>query len=173
VLDCFDVAFKYACAGRIHGIVYAPISIEAVVRIGRIKFRDPVTGSMDEMGLFVSKLGAVDNLYGELNVVEGLWTIRVTSHVPFAEVARHLTVESIAEAVKLLDMSLKAAGMECPHIAVSAINPHGGEGGLCGREEIEIIAPAVKAARSRGMNVAGPFPAERYSCGHEEVTMMR
>jgi len=97
---------------------------------------------------------------GEFNVLERLWNARVTSHVPLAQVAALLSVPRIVEAVALTDRSLRAAGTRRPRIAVAALNPHAGDGGAYGREEIEIIAPAVEAACAQGVDASGPFPAD-------------
>jgi 4-hydroxythreonine-4-phosphate dehydrogenase len=69
-------------------------------------------------------------------------------------------VETIVEAIVLADRTLKEAGFGAPRIAVAAINPHAGDGGQIGREEIEVIAPAVARARERQIRVDGPFPSD-------------
>jgi 4-hydroxythreonine-4-phosphate dehydrogenase len=101
-----------------------------------------------------------DKPFGEINVLDKLWTSRVTSHIPISEVAKNLTADNILRAVGLANETLIRAGYDKPRIAVSALNPHAGESGTCGREEIDIIAPAVQAAASQGINVAGPFSAD-------------
>ena len=96
----------------------------------------------------------------EFNVLEGLWTSRITSHVPLKDVAGMLTVDGVAEGVGLLYRGLQSAGNHAPKLAVCALNPHGGDGGNFGREEIEIIEPGVRGARERGWPADGPFPAD-------------
>lgn len=64
------------------------------------------------------------------------------------------------KAIGLIDDTLRLAGVKEPRLAVAALNPHGGEGGLFGREEIEVIAPVVAQARAEGINASGPFPAD-------------
>ncbi|MBI3374907.1 MAG: GNAT family N-acetyltransferase [Betaproteobacteria bacterium] len=96
----------------------------------------------------------------ELNVLQGLWTSRVTSHVPLKDVSAMLTPEKVAEAVELIWRSLQGAGLAHPRIAVCGFNPHNGDNGSYGREEIDIIAPGVELARARGFPAAGPFPAD-------------
>lgn len=85
---------------------------------------------------------------------------RVTSHIPVSEISTNLTVENILESIQLADTTLKQAGYENPLIGVAALNPHGGEGGLCGQEELTVIGPAVEKAKKEGINVKGPFPAD-------------
>jgi len=98
--------------------------------------------------------------FGEVNVAGDLWTSRVTSHIPLKDVAGRLTVPRIIGAVRLIHDTLVRAGIKNPRIAVAALNPHGGENGLCGREEIEIISPAVREAQAGGIQALGPFPAD-------------
>lgn len=159
VLHCFELATVLANANRIDGVVYAPICKEALARTGCLDFLSPSKGSVDEFQLLLSRLGG-DQLCGELSVVDSLWTVRVTSHLPFAEVPRHLNGENILEAIRLMHKTLRCAGVKQPRIAVCALNPHGGEAGLYGREEMTVIGPAVEAACSEGIAAQGPFPAD-------------
>ncbi len=96
----------------------------------------------------------------EFNVLESLWTSRVTSHVPLKAVSDLLTVEGVAENIALLTRGLQLSGIAHPRIAVCGFNPHNGDGGAFGREEIDTIEPGVALARSRGYPADGPFPAD-------------
>jgi 4-hydroxy-L-threonine phosphate dehydrogenase PdxA len=96
----------------------------------------------------------------EFNVLEGLWTSRITSHVPLKDVAGMLTVDGVADGIGLLYHGLQSAGKREPKLAVCAFNPHGGDGGNFGREEIEVIEPGVRIAAERGWPADGPFPAD-------------
>jgi 4-hydroxythreonine-4-phosphate dehydrogenase len=96
----------------------------------------------------------------EFNVLEKVWNARVTSHIPLKDVASHLSVEAILAELKLTQACLKDAGYEEAKIAVAGLNPHAGDGGSFGMEEIDIIEPAVEKARALGFNVEGPFPAD-------------
>lgn len=90
-----------------------------------------------------------------------LRVVPVTGHIRFTQVARKLTRENIETTLELTQRSLKNFfAIARPRIAVAALNPHGGEEGIFGDEEIEIIAPAVKAARKKGIPAYGPFPAD-------------
>jgi 4-hydroxythreonine-4-phosphate dehydrogenase len=91
---------------------------------------------------------------------QGLRVVHVTRHVPFAEIARHITKESVLDTTRLTDAGLKQMGIRRPRIAVAALNPHGGDGGLMGREEIDAIGPAVDAAQAEGIDASGPIPAD-------------
>lgn len=137
--------------GIIDGICYAPFNK------GAMKLVRPDVES--ELQLFQEAM-EYTGLTGEMNVVEGLWTSRVTSHIPLARIGQYLSRDKIEEAILLADQTMKAAGIAAPRIAVCALNPHAGENGLCGREEIDMIQPAIAAAVEKRVCVAGPFPSD-------------
>ena len=91
---------------------------------------------------------------------ELLIKLRDDEQVRAREVAGSLTVERIVEAIELADRTLREAGFDKPRIAVAAVNPHAGDGGQIGREEIEVIAPAVERARELKIRADGPFPSD-------------
>jgi 4-hydroxythreonine-4-phosphate dehydrogenase len=113
----------------------------------------------DEIGFTANVLG-VTGPATEFNVLEGLWNARVTSHVPLADVSKLLTIDEIVGALSITADALRAAGYKPPRIAVAALNPHAGDGGNFGREEIDVIAPAVAKAQAQGIPCEGPFPAD-------------
>jgi len=113
--------------------------------------------------------GAVDLLAGfygctghrmEMNVLDDVWTARVTGHIPLRDVGPSLTVEKILLAARMLEETMRAAGFAAPRIAVAGLNPHNGESGTCGTEEIETIAPAVARGQAEGLHLSGPYPAD-------------
>ncbi len=138
---------------QIDGICFAPFNKEAIRKAGN--------DVNSELGLFeknCNELGLkVEPETGELNVVDGLWTTRVTSHIPLTKVGEFLTEKKIVDMIRLADKSCRAAGIENPRIAIAALNPHCGEGGLCGDEEQVIIKPAIETARSEGYNITGMY----------------
>jgi 4-hydroxythreonine-4-phosphate dehydrogenase len=91
---------------------------------------------------------------------EGLRVVHVTRHVSLANVAALITQTRVLETIRLTDVGLRGMGIPTPRIAVAALNPHGGDEGLMGREEIDAIAPAVEAARVEGIDATGPIPAD-------------
>ena len=113
----------------------------------------------DELHFFAEKLG-VSGYFCEFNTLGTLWTSRISSHIPLKDAAEYVTQPRIIAASQLIHDSLKLAGIDEPRIAVAAFNPHGGEGGTCGREEIDVIAPAVAECRAQGYPIEGPFPAD-------------
>lgn len=151
VLRALSVCLDAARAGEIDALCFAPLNKLAMKQAG-LTFPD-------ELHFFADYLG-VRGYVCELNVLDGLWTTRVTSHIPLKEVAGTLSRERIKDAARLLHRSLRAAGVEQPRIAAAGLNPHAGEGGTCGREELDIIAPAIQEAGAEGVPMDGPFPAD-------------
>ena len=138
-------------SGQIHGVCYAPMN-KAAMRLG---------GSSAESELeLMAELLDHKGPFGEINMLDGVWTVRVTSHIPVQEICNQLSREKILDSIRLAQKTLKMSGIECPRIAVCALNPHAGEGGLFGNQEQEIIAPAVSEARKEGINVSGPYAAD-------------
>ena len=140
-----------ALAGRIDGIVFAPLN-KAALHAGGWKYND-------EHQMF-AKLTKHEGFFGEMNVLDNKWMSRVTSHESLRTALDRITPQRIDDALTLADATMRGAGIANPRIAVAALNPHGGENGLFGREEIDIIAPAVAKAAARGINCKGPFPAD-------------
>ncbi|MFQ3623718.1 MAG: 4-hydroxythreonine-4-phosphate dehydrogenase PdxA, partial [Acetobacteraceae bacterium] len=97
---------------------------------------------------------------GVINVLGRIWTARVTSHVPLRRVAELITEEAILGATELLDRSFASHYGRRPRMAIAGLNPHAGDGGSFGMEEIEVIAPAVARAAGLGFAVEGPVPAD-------------
>ena len=96
----------------------------------------------------------------EFNVLEQIWNARVSSHIPLKDVAGYLSVDRILGEIELTRSCLKHAGINQPRIAVAALNPHAGDGGSFGMEEIDIIQPAIAEAQAKGYAVDGAFPAD-------------
>lgn len=92
---------------------------------------------------------------------EGLRVALATTHLPLKDVAAAITADELTHVIEILqrDMQLQF-GIKAPRILVCGLNPHAGEGGHLGREEIDIIEPVLKALRARGMNLIGPLPAD-------------
>lgn len=140
-----------AKAGQIDGILFAPLN-KAAMRLGGLEHEDEQR--------YLQHVFGIEGFVCEFNVTGALWTSRVTSHIPLREVADAITEEGVCDAVAIIDRSLKAAGVLRPRIAVAALNPHAGDSGTIGREEIEVIAPAVATMKSRGLDVTGPLPSD-------------
>jgi len=140
-----------ARAGEADAIVFAPLNKQAL-KLGGLQHPD-------EQHLLAELLEARGYTV-EFNVIDRLWTSRVTSHIPLRDVARTITSERVADAVRVIDQGLKQGGIAQPRIAVAGLNPHAGEGGTLGREEIDAIGPGIERARAEGIDARGPFPAD-------------
>jgi 4-hydroxythreonine-4-phosphate dehydrogenase len=151
MLEGLRVGLDLCRSGAAGALCFAPLN-KAALRAGGMDHPD-------ELHWFAETL-AFDGTCVELNVLESLWTTRVTSHVALKDVAALLTKEKVAQMTQLITESLKRAGVARPRIVVCGLNPHNGDGGAYGREEIEVIAPGVELARSRGYPADGPFPAD-------------
>ena len=136
--------------GRLQAMTSAPLNKEAMQLggydyIGHTEILADLTGSPRCTTMLIT---------GSLRVVH------VTRHLPLRQVADAITRERVLETIRLTAESLPAMGIVEPRLGVAALNPHGGEGGLLGREEIEEIAPAVEAAQAMGIDAGGPYPAD-------------
>ncbi len=151
VLTVLNACMDAAKRKEIDAICFAPLN-KFAMKQGGLKHED-------ELHHFAQYLG-VQTYFCEFNTLGDLWTARVSSHIPLKDAASYLTKDRIKSATRLIYQSLQAAGVSQPKVAVAAFNPHGGDGGTCGREEIEIIEPAAQELRAEGIAVAGPFPAD-------------
>jgi 4-hydroxythreonine-4-phosphate dehydrogenase len=138
-------------AGQIDAICFAPLN-KLAMKKGGMAFED-------ELHFFADYFGVTD-YFCEFNTLGTLWTSRISSHIPLADIPKYVTGDRIKAAARLTYKTLKRAGFAEPRVAVAALNPHGGEGGTCGREEIEIIEPAVRELHAEGLPIQGPFPAD-------------
>jgi 4-hydroxythreonine-4-phosphate dehydrogenase len=147
-LRSLGLAADLVAEGQVQGIVFAPFNKHSL-RLGGMDDEDELR--------WMARRWRVPGFVCEFNITGALWTSRVTSHVPLREVADLINERAVHDAVRIIAGALKRAGVERPRIAVSGLNPHAGDGGSIGREEIEIIAPAVQALRSQGFDARGPF----------------
>jgi len=147
----FRTALRLAARGGADAVTFTPFNKSAMKL---------ATGSYEDEIAVVSEETGARSHGREFNILGNLWNARVTSHIPLKDVSRHLTRETIVNAIVLTDRSLREAGIARPRIAVAALNPHAGEGGNFGREEIDVIEPAVKEAQAKGILCDGPFPSD-------------
>ena len=144
-------AIELARAGEVEGITFAPLNKQALSAGG---WKYP-----DEHKMFAALLRH-NGYFSEMNVLDPWWMFRVTSHVSLREALDQITPESITKSIELAHATMVKAGIEKPRIAVAALNPHAGEGGMFGREEIEMIRPTIVKVAASGIDCKGPFPAD-------------
>ena len=151
VLKVLDQCMDAALGEDIDAICFAPLNKQGM-KLGGLKHED-------EMHYFAEYLN-VKNYTSEINILGGLWTSRVSSHVPLKDVCKYIQPARIKDAARLIYRALQANGVSKPRVAVAGLNPHNGDGGSFGREEIDIIRPAVEQLQAEGVPVSGPFPAD-------------
>jgi 4-hydroxythreonine-4-phosphate dehydrogenase len=151
-MQAVERAVRLCLDGTCDAMVTAPISKEAVALAG---YGYP--GHTE----FIAELTGGDPLM--MMVSDDLRVGLVTHHLPLRDVPAAITRPAVEEHLRRLDSALRRDfGIEAPRIAVLGLNPHAGDGGVLGREEKDVIAPAMEAARSRGLVVSGPFPADGF-----------
>ena len=146
-LDALHCGVELARAKRIDALVTAPVSKEALHAAGeRVEGQTELLGRWDHAERF------------EMIAIAGRMRVMLLSrHMPLRAAIDCITPQRVAEHLVLLDETLRRWGFAAPNIALAGLNPHAGEQGLLGREEIELLAPALELARSRGVRVAGPI----------------
>lgn len=154
---CGDAAFRYfshaveeCLAGRAQAVVTAPLNKEAMNLGGHA---------------FVGHTDILESMTGVAGPVMALWHPRVvvahvTDHLPLRAALDAITVPRIVQVVTLTHAALVRAGNPSPRIALAGVNPHAGENGLFGREEIEILRPAMEELARAGIPTLGPFPGD-------------
>jgi 4-hydroxythreonine-4-phosphate dehydrogenase len=141
--------------GGLDALVTAPVNKEAIVRAG-IAF----VGQTEMLSELAGTTQTAMMLLGQDD--RGRW-LRVTlasTHVPLKDVSAHLTAEKIELAIELASRACRDLGLGRARVGVCGLNPHAGEGGKMGTEELETIGPAVEAARRRGIDAIGPLSAD-------------
>ena len=149
-LDAVERSVADALAGRLDAIATGPINKEALALAGspwrgHTELLAHVTGARDVAMMFHSPR---------------LCVVLATVHVPLSAVPRLLTRDRVETVLGLAAAHLPRFGVARPRLALAGLNPHAGEGGLLGTEDRDVLAPAAAAARGRGIDVAGPLPAD-------------
>ena len=143
-------AVELAADGRVDGVVFGPL-VKETLHLGEKKYNDETQILRERLRApemkAVAKVGAI-------------FRVTIAEHVPLSKVPDFITPQSVLNAIELLHEALLFYGLKSPRVAVAALNPHAGEGGMVGREEIDQIAPAIQAAKAKGIDVSGPIPAD-------------
>lgn len=145
-----DRAIDAALAGAVDGLATAPLNKESL-QAAKLPYIDHTA---------VLKARAAVHEPMTLFLVKNLKIFFLTRHVSFRAIPAEITPELMRQTLPLCDLYLRQLGIESPTLAVAALNPHGGEQGLFGDEEAEILRPAVAEAQAQGFRVKGPVPAD-------------
>jgi len=154
-IESIERAVEAVRQGEARAVVTNPIAKATLYQAG---FKHP--GHTEYLGELAKAWGApafpVMMIWSETLAV-----VPVTIHIPLADAPRALTAELIVRTARIVDRDLKARfGVKRPRLAVAGLNPHSGEGGAMGREEITIINPAIETLRAEGLDIVGPLPAD-------------
>lgn len=147
---------KRCLSGELAGLVTAPVNKESIIRAG---FHDFV-GQTEFLSHLANAKRTAMMLLGHDDRGRWLRVVLATTHVPIRKVADALSRKKIELAIELGAKACSDLALKKSRIAVCGLNPHAGEGGKIGTEEIRVVTPAVKACRARGLNVSGPFAAD-------------
>jgi 4-hydroxythreonine-4-phosphate dehydrogenase len=149
-VDYVEKATELAQHGHVDAVVTGPIN-KAALRAAGI----PHIGHTELLASLTGQEGVTTML-----ATPGLRVAHVTRHVPLAAVAPLITSERVLSTMRTTNRGLREMGTAHPRLAVAALNPHGGDGGLLGREEVESIRPAVEKAKREDIDACGPIPAD-------------
>jgi len=154
-IESIDRAVEAVRQGAARAVVTNPIAKAVLYEAG---FRFP--GHTEYLGELAKAWG--ERAFPVMMICsDALKVVPVTIHVPLAEAPQVLTSELIVKTARVVDRDLRARfGLARPRLAVAGLNPHAGEGGAIGREEITVIAPAIGTLRAEGIDVVGPLPAD-------------
>jgi 4-hydroxythreonine-4-phosphate dehydrogenase len=162
-LTSLERATALAASAEAAGIVTGPIAKSLLAEVG-FQFPGQTEFVADTSGVAIEN--AVMMLAGPT-----LRTVPLTVHIPLAEVPARLTTELIVNKARIVDEALRRDfGIAAPRLAVCGLNPHAGEAGRMGREEIDIIKPALAALRAEGIDATGPHPADTLFAPHKRAT---
>lgn len=153
--DCIRWAARAALRGQGRAVVTAPIHKEALAAAG-----EPYPGHTEMLqALAAEHLGVgIDQLPVRMMLsCPGLRTVLVSIHVSLRRALEAVTTDNILQTLRITAAHFARCGLPGARIAVAGLNPHAGEGGLFGREEVDTIAPAVRQARQEGLQVSGPY----------------
>ena len=157
VLGLLDYACRACLDKRFDALVTAPVQKEIINRAG-IDF----SGHTEYLADICNAPKPV-----MLLVAAQLRVALVTTHLPLRQVADAINEQTVGEVIQVLDRDLRDRfGIQHPHIKVCGLNPHAGENGYLGREEIEIIIPTLEKLRAAGINLSGPYPADTLFTAH-------
>jgi 4-hydroxythreonine-4-phosphate dehydrogenase len=141
--------------GELDALVTAPVSKESIIRSGI-----PFVGQTEFLSQMAGTRETVMMLLGHDDRGRWLRVALATTHLPLRSVAANLTPENVRLAIHLAAKACRDLDLPRARVAVCGLNPHAGEGGKLGDEELSIIGPAVKAARDSGVDVDGPISAD-------------
>jgi 4-hydroxythreonine-4-phosphate dehydrogenase len=168
--DCVTWAARAALRGEVAGLVTAPLHKQALAAAG-VRFPGHTELLQAEAAAWLGR--PADRVPVRMMLAnDELRTVLVSIHVALRDAIQAVTFDNVLETLRIAHAALGLALGRPPRLAVAGLNPHAGEGGLIGREEAEVITPAVDAARAEGLQASGPYPPDtvfmraRHAPGH-------
>ena len=150
-IENFRRAILLAAAGGADAVTFTPFN-KASMRLSHPSYEDEI--------VFLAEVLDFKGVASEFNILPNLWNARVTSHVPISKVASLITHENVLRSLKLTDQAMREGGFAKPRIAIAALNPHAGDGGNFGREDIDVLEPVAAEGKRLGIACEGPFPSD-------------
>lgn len=150
-LETFITAIDMGASGIADAVAWMPFN-KAAMRLAHPPYEDEIVFTANRLGFS----GAAS----EFNILPRLWNARVTSHVPLRCVAQAIAFDKVLDSLRLTHAAMRQSGFDAPRIAVAGLNPHAGDDGAFGREEIDVLTPAIAAAQKDGIFCQGPLPAD-------------
>lgn len=160
VLATLDAAIEGVNAGWFEAVVTAPLQKSTINDAG-VKFSGHTEYFAEKTGTAQVVMMLAGQPQGAMSELPPLRVALATTHLPLKDVSAALTRDGLARTLDIIDRDLKTKfGIAAPRILVCGLNPHAGEGGYLGREDIDVVGPAVQAAQARGIAASGPYPAD-------------
>ena len=150
-LRSLDAALDLTLAGHADAILFGPFNKASLHLAGM---------EQEDEHRYIANYIQFKGYHSEINMLDELITTRVTSHIALKDVAKSIDQEGVIDAIRLANSTLISAGFARPKIGVAALNPHAGDNGNFGTEEIDVLAPAVKKAKKLQIDVDGPWPSD-------------
>lgn len=150
-LRCLDKALDLAQEDLVDGVLFGPFNKASLTQAGL---------NAEDEHVYMARYLDFKGYHSEINVLDELMTTRVTSHIGLRKVVENIDEEGVVKAINLAYETLRRAGNSHPRIAVAAVNPHAGDNGKFGREEIDILEPAIETAQKKQINATGPWPSD-------------
>ena len=146
-----DNALDLTLAGRADAILFGPFNKASLHLAGMVQ---------EDEHRYIANYIEFKGYHSEINMLDELITTRVTSHIALKDVARSIDQVGVIDAIRLANDTLISAGFARPRIGVAALNPHAGDNGSFGTEEIDILKPAIEKAKTLQIDVDGPWPSD-------------
>ena len=150
-LRSLDTALDLTLAGHADAILFGPFNKASLHLAGM---------EQEDEHRYIANYIQFKGYHSEINMLDELITTRVTSHIALKDVAKSIDQEGVIDAIRLANSTLISAGFARPKIGVAALNPHAGDNGNFGTEEIDVLAPAIRKAKKLQIDVDGPWPSD-------------